>query len=303
MDFRKMTYFEAVCRLQSFTKASEELHVTQPSVTMAVQSLEEDLGVRLLNRYRGGLVLTPEGELLFEKTKYLIKELEDVEQELRSFISGRTETLRVGYSVQMRKALSPILEQFQFGHREIHIIENESSTPSIATQLQDGMIDFGIVTATKAMSKVLEICPLFQGEVRVCVSNQNPLSQKGSVTLEEFEQQQLIALSLNEPKNSYIFQVLQEAYPNRRIQIKPQFSTLMLNTFFQHIKANEGIGLTYYDRWFSSEQYEKDLGAPSTYSELPFEPPCHYTVALVYQKGKRLTGAGKIFSEFLQDTL
>lgn len=303
MDFRKMTYFEAVCRLQSFTKASEELHVTQPSVTMAVQSLEEDLGVRLLNRYRGGLVLTPEGEFLFERAKYLLKELEDVELEMRSFISGRTETLRVGYSVQMRTALTPILEEFQRSHKEVHIIENESSTPSIVTQLQDGMIDFGIVTATKGMSKVLELCPLFHGEIRVCVSNKNPLSKKERITLDEFEEQQLIALSLNEPKNSYIFQVLQEAYPKRRIQIKPQFSTLFLNTFFQHIRANDGIGLTYYDRWFSSEQYETDLGAPSTYSELPFDPPCHYTVALIYQKGKRLTGAGKIFLEFLQEAL
>lgn len=303
MDFRKLSYFEAVCRLKSFTKASEELHVTQPSVTMAVHSLEEDMGVLLLNRNRGTLVPTPEGEFLFEKAKHLIKELENVELEMKDFISDRTENLRIGYSIQMRAAIQPVLEEFRQKHRGIHVIENESSTPSIVTQLKDGMIDLGIIAVTGGMVKSLEIHPLFQGELRVCLSRRNPLSSRETITLDEFERQPLISLSLDEPKNSYIFRILQDTFPERKIKIKPQFSALLLNSYFQHIRCNDGIGLTYHDIWFSAGQYEKELGDSSTYKEISFNPPCFYTVAAVYPKGRRLAGAAKTCLEYLDGCL
>jgi|GEM_PF-5971668 len=299
MDFRKLSYFEAVCRLQSFTKASEELHVTQPSVTMAVQSLEEDMGVLLLNRYRGNLIPTPEGEFLFEKAKYLIKELQNVEQEMKDFITERAEKLRIGYSIQMRKAILPVLDDFRRSHQEIHVIDNESSTPSIVAQLQDGKLDLGIIAVTNGMKKFLKIHPLFQGELRVCASSRNPVSRLESITLDEFERQPLISLSLDEPKNSYIFHILQDTFPDRKIKIRPQLSALLLDSYFHHILCNDGIGLTYHDIWFSSGQYKREKEGEPVCSELSFNPPCLYTVAAVYSKEKCLSKAAKTCLDFL----
>ena len=76
MDFRKLIYFEAVCREKSFTKAAQRLHITQPSVTMAVRDLEHDLNVCLIDRRRGELTPTPEGEYILQKARHLIQELE-----------------------------------------------------------------------------------------------------------------------------------------------------------------------------------------------------------------------------------
>lgn len=144
---------------EEFYKGVGGTSCNAPSVTMAVHSLEEDMGVLLLNRNRGTLFPPREGEFLFEKAKHLIKELEMVELEMKDFISERTENLRIGYSIQMRSALQPLLEEFRQKHKGIHVIENESSTPSIVTQLKDGMIALGIVAVTGGMAKSLEIHP------------------------------------------------------------------------------------------------------------------------------------------------
>lgn len=297
MDFRKLSFFEAVCRLHSFTKASSELHVSQPSVTIAIQNLEEELEVPLLNRYPGGFSLTPEGEFLYEKSQMLIKELENTKLALQESAAGRPLMLRIGYSVQMRDAISPVLAHFQESRKNIRIIENESATPSIVKQLEEGALDFGVVVATKYTCRNMKVYPLFQGDIRVCMSKKNPVSSCEAITLEQFERLPLIALSLDEPRNSYIFKVFQEAYPDRAINLKPLFSSLQLNSYFQRIQNNDGVGLTYHDKWFHMSQYDTSPGEGSECIELPFIPRCIYTVALIFRKEKTLN---KIQNDFLK---
>lgn len=303
MDFRKLSFFEAVCRLHSFTKASAELRVTQPSVTIAIQRLEEELEVALLNRHKGSFTLTPEGEYLYEKSQLLLKELEDTKHILRKSAAQHTQIIRIGYSLQVREALQPILRHFQEHNTNIKVIENESSTPSIVRQLEENSIDFGVVVTTKDMSKHVEIAPLFQGEIHVCVSSHNPLSTYQEITLEQFEKQPLIALSLNEPRNSFIFNVLQEAYPERKLSMKPLFSTLMLNSYIERILVGDCVGLTYHDRWFSMEQYIPDNADLPRCVEIPFIPRCSYTVALIYPKGKVLTGIKRDFYKHIMSAI
>lgn len=294
MDFRQLSYFEAVCRNLSFTKASEELHVSQPSVTMSVHKLEESLGVQLIKRQRGGILLTAEGALLFEKAKRILRELNDAERELRRLALARKETLRIGYSVQMRNALRPLFCAFEARHEDVRIVENESSTPSIAQQLKDGLLDLGVVVVTSKHCGGLEQHPLYGGEVHVCMSAKNPLSQQKCITLEELEAQPLVALSLNEPKNSYIFAVVQEAYSGRQIILKPQLSFLQLESFYQHIESNEGVGFTYRDIWYNKEGQEPD----PRLVERPLVPPCRYRVAAVHRRGWELP---KVAKDFLQE--
>ena len=61
MELRQLEYFQAVSRLQNFTRAAEELHVAQPSITSAIHKLEEELGVILFDRSQKKITLTSEG--------------------------------------------------------------------------------------------------------------------------------------------------------------------------------------------------------------------------------------------------
>lgn len=300
MDLRKLAIFEAVCRLKSFTQASEELHVSQPSITMSVNKLEEYFGVQLINRHRGGLVLTPEGQFLFERSIHILSEMEKTEKEMRVLALKKTETLRIGYSPQMSSHLLALIPEFEKQNKDINLMKNESSTPSIVKQLKEGLLDIGIVVVTTEMYKSLEVNHLFKGEIFICMNKNHQLSKQRNVTLEDFEQQHLVSLSLNEPKNSYIFSVFRDAFKDHQIGINPLTSFLQLESYFKHIKNNNSVGLTYNDEWFRINQID---GEASELIELPFEPPCHYSVAIVSQKDTGLTKAAKAFLQYIRSNV
>ena len=182
-------------------------------------------------------------------------------------------------------------------------MENESPTPAIAKQLENGELDLGVVAVSKDLEKNLVIRPLFQGELRVCVSKQNLISQAPAVTLEEFERQPLISLSLKDPMDSYIFRILQDAYPNRVLELKPHMSSMMLDSYFRYIENNDGVGLTYYDPWFTPTQYQKESSGHNSCILLPFDPPCQYNVAVVFTRKRPLNKQSQLLSDFIQQAV
>ncbi len=303
MDFRKLIYFEAVCREKSFTKAAQRLHITQPSVTMAVRDLEHDLNVCLIDRRRGELTPTPEGEYILQKARHLIQELEQTEQEIHTFLQKQKGGVRIGYAIQMRNALSKLLNRFRAEYSDITVAEHESSTPAIIAQLQRGALDLGIIAVSKGWEKALHIHPLYQGELRVCVSRQNPLSQAQSVTLEQFEHQPLVSLAIKNPLDSYIFRILQDAYPDKKLALRPCISTMMLESYFRNIANNQGVGLTYYDSWFTPSLYQHSAEEKPPCVFLPFDPPCFYSVAVVFMKNRPLSQQGKRLVDFIENAV
>ena len=72
MTLLQLSYYVEVCRLQNFTRAAQNMNVTQPTVTNAVRDLENEFGVRLLERTNKTLALTPAGQELFEMAVQLL---------------------------------------------------------------------------------------------------------------------------------------------------------------------------------------------------------------------------------------
>ena len=83
MDFRQLTALVAVADCGSVTKAARLLRLAQPAVSRQIQLLEEELGVRLFDRTRGGMAATPAGELLLERARRVLTELERARAEVR----------------------------------------------------------------------------------------------------------------------------------------------------------------------------------------------------------------------------
>ena len=72
MKFFQLQYFCAACRYKNITRAAEALHVSQPSVSLAIQALENEFGMVLLDRNERGFVLTPDGEYLYREGRALL---------------------------------------------------------------------------------------------------------------------------------------------------------------------------------------------------------------------------------------
>src|SRR5437764_9411365 len=96
MDPRRLLTFRAVAHEHSFSRAAEQLSLTQPSVSHQIALLETEIGVRLLDRGRGGLRLTAAGEVLLEHADQVAWRLQLAEGQIAELAQERREQVRVG---------------------------------------------------------------------------------------------------------------------------------------------------------------------------------------------------------------
>jgi len=146
MADRRLQVFQAVARQLSFTKAAEQLFMTQPAVTFQIKQLEEHLNTRLFDRSHGRIALTPAGELVFsyaEKILTLSEELETRVGELTGAISG---PLLLGASTTVAEFYLPqILGEFKAMHPHVQAHMTVANSETIANRVAEHVLDLGLI--------------------------------------------------------------------------------------------------------------------------------------------------------------
>jgi DNA-binding transcriptional LysR family regulator len=107
VELRHLRYFVAVGEELSFTRAAEKLHLAQPSLSRQIQDLEEELGVRLLNRTRQGVSLTNSGKSFLADARRVVSHGEEIMQSVRELDREEKRNLRVGYAPDLMYDLLP----------------------------------------------------------------------------------------------------------------------------------------------------------------------------------------------------
>jgi DNA-binding transcriptional LysR family regulator len=148
MADRRLQVFHTVARLLSFTKAAEELHMTQPAVTFQVRQLEEQFNTRLFDRTHNRISLTDAGKRVFEYAErifHLYSEMDNSVRELTGDISG---VLILGASTTIAEYMLPeLLGDFKARHPEVTIRLKVANTDGIVSQVENNDIDLGVVEA------------------------------------------------------------------------------------------------------------------------------------------------------------
>ena len=140
--------FCAVARLGSFSRAADELFISQPAVSQAIQKLEEALGGALFVRVPKAVRLTPEGEVLYECVRRGIEWIGRGEAKFRALLELETGEIRIGASdMTLQFYLLPHLEAFHSRYPNIRVKVTNAPTPDTVAHLRAGRIDFGVVTA------------------------------------------------------------------------------------------------------------------------------------------------------------
>lgn len=97
MDNMSITCFLRVCELHNFTKAAQQLHISQPALSRRIIALEDELGVRLLDRSNGGLRLTEGGALFYEEAKKVLSFETTLKEKMEKYRQGFYGKIRIGY--------------------------------------------------------------------------------------------------------------------------------------------------------------------------------------------------------------
>jgi len=111
IDLTRLRHIVAIARLRSFSRAAEELHITQPALSRSIASFEQRFGVRVFDRGRGGVVTTAIGELIVAESERLLRSAHDLEHNLRLYGSGDAGRISVGFGPLAASLILPDLSR------------------------------------------------------------------------------------------------------------------------------------------------------------------------------------------------
>jgi len=146
MADRRLQIFQAVARALSFTRAAEVLNMTQPAVTFQIKQLEEQFNVRLFDRGRSGVTLTPAGELAQEYAERILALTSELESRLTEMGGPMQGTFPLGASPSIAESMLPgILEEFRMLYPRVRARLTVASAETVCARVAEGVLDFGLV--------------------------------------------------------------------------------------------------------------------------------------------------------------
>ncbi len=240
LDFR-LVVFQSVARNLSFTKAANELFVTQPAITKHVKELESEFSIKLFDRVGNKVVLTPAGATLFSYTEQIAALHNEIKFEL-SQLKGNVEgTLRIGASTTIAQyVIPPVLAKFYHQFPEIKLSLINGNTEYIEQRLLKNEIDIGIVEG-KPTNQDIRYAPFLNDELLAFTSAQNSIISE-TVSKEEFLS---LPFVLRE-RGSGTLEIIEKRLQNHSITAK-QMNVLMFlgstEAIKSFIKTGNGVGI------------------------------------------------------------
>ena len=224
-DFR-LQVFHAVAKRLNFTKAAEELFITQPAVTKHIHEIENHFKVKLFERNGTKIKLTPAGETLLQYTGELFTVYRNLEFELNTFTQRHTGKLRIGASTTVAQyVLPPVLAAFHKKFKDIKVILSINNTEQVEQALQNKNIDLGIIEG-QSKNNLFKYTEFVKDELVLVANSNHPLSKKEIIKPEELLK---IPLLLREP-GSGTLEVIAHALKPFGIKISQLQSEMQLGS-------------------------------------------------------------------------
>ena len=146
MEIRTLRYFLAVAREENMTRAAEQLHLTQPTLSKALKTLEEELGKKLFTRHSFSIRLTDEGVLLRNRAEDLVSMADKITQEFVTLddITGGDIYLGLAESYQIR-TLARAIKEFRGQYPDLRYHITSGDTEQVTEKLDQGLLDFSVL--------------------------------------------------------------------------------------------------------------------------------------------------------------
>ncbi|WP_055567350.1 LysR family transcriptional regulator [Streptomyces atriruber] len=146
MQFQQLHYFVAVAETRHFTRAAEEVHVSQPSLSQQIRALEKELGAELFSRARGNITLTDAGEALLPLARRILADADTARIEVQELAQLRRGRIRLGATPSVCTGLLPdVLRAFHDRHPGIQLLIEEGGSHDLVRELARGALDLALV--------------------------------------------------------------------------------------------------------------------------------------------------------------
>ncbi len=238
MTIVQLEYAVAVDTYRSFVLAAEKCFVTQPTLSMQIQKLEDQLGVKLFDRSRQPVVPTEIGVEIMEQARILLNEsykIKEIIDERKGEITGE---LKIGVIPTIAPYLLPrVIGGFMEKYPKVKLIISEFSTENIIQQLKVGLLDCGIL-ATPLDESHLEERPVFYENFVSYVSKSSPLFKKKALTTNDLDIDELWLLNEGHCMRNQVLNICKHKKSNDH---QLDYNTGSIETLIKMVDLNNGI--------------------------------------------------------------
>ncbi|MFJ5791852.1 LysR substrate-binding domain-containing protein [Lysinibacillus sp. NPDC093197] len=238
MQYDALKTFITLVEVNNFTKASEILHISQPSVSLHIKNLEQEFHTTLFIRSPKSVQITPTGEILYKRAKQIMAIAEAAQEDILAYHHSIQGTLIIGASFTIGENILPsILSklQQQFPQLELQVIIGNTDEIIQFTKLLQ--VDIGLIEG-QAHDNELVIQPFMQDELFIVSASNHPLAEQPSITISQLQRQKWVAREVGSGTRNY----LDHLFRTNGLQVH----SLLTISSNQGVKESviEGLGLS-----------------------------------------------------------
>ena len=292
MEIRDLEIFLSVAKHLSYTRAGDEVNLSQPSVSIRVKHLEEELGVKLFEQLGRRVALTEAGRLLIADARHVITAVADAKQRIYELQGLERGSLRIGASTTPGMYLIPqIIARFNERYPKIEVHLGIKDTKQVEEGVIRNEFDFGFVGGHLVGDEV-DVVAWITDQLVLVVGLKHPLAKKKSIKVADLRKEKFILRELGSATRATIARHLQES--NLAVQ------TVMEMENPESVKkaVQSGLGVAF----ISKLAVEAELKAKSLIAVSVRGLDIRRELKIVYRKDKRLGRAAQTFISMPQIT-
>ena len=289
MELRQLEYFCNVGKFENFTRAAQNLHVSQPSVTKAIKVLESELQLTLIDRTQKNISLTAEGKAFLNHAQKIMQDVEEAKQSMKQFKIRKENTIKFGLPPMIEAYLFPdFFIKFRAAYPNIELdIQEFSDSMEICQKLKDGTLDFGIVLTPAKSGHKLSI-KLLSDKYILCLPKNHRLVNQSIVTFADLKDEKFIL----QQDGTYQHRMICESCAKCGYRPNVLLSTSQLKTIKQLVTNEAGISLL----------PNFVINAETDFCRKDISPSMDFDVSLAWGKSKILPNNYNKFIEFVKSS-
>ncbi len=245
MTLTELKYIVAVAREKHFGKAADACHVSQPTLSVAIKKLEEELDVKLFERSASEVTVTPLGEEIVRQAQGVLEQADGIRELAKRGKDPLAGPLRLGVIYTIGPYLLPdLVRQAISRHRQMPLILQENFTVKLLEQLRTGEIDCAVL-AEPIPDTSLAIAPLYDEPFVAAVPSSHAWAARSTIRAEELKHETMLLLGNGHCFRDHVLEVCPEfaRFSSTADGIRKSFEGSSLETIKHMVAAGMGITL------------------------------------------------------------
>lgn len=284
----RLKYFNDLAITGSFSKSAQRLGIAQPALSIAIKKLEEETGLKLINRADRRMSLTSDGQVLLKHVRSILEGLEDAVHELAELQGLESGEVNIGASAMLSTYYLPrYLFRFKKRYPGIRVRLVEGGTDTLEQWVVNGDLDLALLRSEQPHDQIRYASQLSE-QVVACMPTQHPLAERESIDIETFCRQPAVLFR----KGYFLRESIEQRARANGLSLDVQFETNLVELLKNLVMNEMGIA-TCLSMIVDDE--------PSLTCR-PFDPPIPLELAWGWKKNHYLSKASQAFLACFDET-